>query len=338
MSRPDAARDFIAAAGWGAAENAPLAGDASNRSYRRLTAADGSTAVLMDAPPETGEDVRPFLAIARHLTALGLSAPAILKADEDAGFLLLEDLGDELFTRVVEAHPDKEEELYAAAVDLLAGLHRHPAPDSLQAYDAPRLAELAALPWHWYRIGCGEDAADASEFRQELEEIVRTLADDTSALALRDFHAANLVWLPDREGPARVGLLDFQDAMSAHPVYDLVSLLEDARRDVPEKIRTAMSERYMEKTGLEPDEFEAAAAILGAQRALRILGVFARLSLHYGKTQYIPLIPRVWDHLQRDLGHPALARIRELVLRDLPEPTAERLSRMEAQCGTIPSL
>ncbi|MHC0052015.1 aminoglycoside phosphotransferase family protein [Actibacterium sp. D379-3] len=335
--RATLAAAFLDRAGWGAAQRRVLAGDASNRRYDRLTdPARGTSAVLMDAPPDKGEDVRPFIRIARHLGGLDLSAPAILAEDTEAGFLLLEDLGDDLFARVIPRHPALEDTLYATATDLLAALHRHPAPAGLAAYDPPLMADLAALPFDWYLPGADQPASPVARaaFRAETETLLRAYAADAPVLIQRDYHAENLLWLPDRDGIARVGLLDFQDALAGHPAYDLVSLLEDARRDVPPALQQAMVARYLAATGLPGDAFRAAYAVLGAQRNLRILGVFARLCIRDGKPHYVDLIPRVWAHLQHDLSHPALAPLKALVDTCLPAPSPDIRQRIKDRCKT----
>jgi len=320
---------FINGAGWGAASIAPLAGDASNRRYDRLTAPSGTTAVLMDAPPDRGEDIRPFTAIARHLQDCGLNAPKIIAEDADNGFLLLEDLGDNLYARVLEQDPDLEPQLYEAAVDVLVTLHAHDVPE-VGAYDPPLLAGLAALAFTKYRDGITgvPDDTLTQRFRDRFEDLLRPLMTKKQVLALRDYHAENLLWLPDRDGDARVGLLDFQDALTCHPAYDLVSLLQDARRDVSPAIEHRMLTRYIDATGHDPHAFRTAYALLGAQRNLRIIGVFARLATDYGKPKYLHLIPRVWDHAMRDLDHPALAPIADMVREALPAPTPDAIAKL----------
>lgn len=328
---------FVAGTDWRGATRARLAGDASNRKYDRLHHPQtGQSAVLMDADPARGEDVRPFIAIARHLCAQGLSAPRILAADEARGFLLLEDLGDDLFARVVQADPGLEDALYAAATDVLVALHAAPLP-VLKPYDPPVMTRMAALAWGWYRRGTiGPDERAAAAFSAVFEPLLKDLTGAPEVLIQRDYHAENLLWLPQREGVARVGLLDFQDAMSGHRAYDLVSLLQDARRDVPERVEDGMRASYIAATGQQAESFVAAYAALGAQRNLRILGVFARLSLHYGKPHYVDFIPRVWGYLQRDLDHPALAPVRAAVLDSLPAPDPTLLQRLKDQCGNVP--
>ncbi|MGK8233641.1 aminoglycoside phosphotransferase family protein [Roseovarius sp. MS2] len=326
-------QDFVAKTDWAGAAIAPLAGDASNRRYLRLThPKTGTTAVLMDAPPERGEDVRPFLQIARYLTGLGLSAPHILAQDEARGFLILEDLGDALFARVIPVAPQMEDQLYAAATDVLIDLHRAAPPQGLKPYGPDTMTDMAALAFDWYLTGAtGEVSPQRAEALAALNRLLRQHAATTDVIVLRDYHAENLLWLPGRRGSARVGLLDFQDAMTGHRAYDLVSVLQDARRDVPRAIETAMIARYCRATETDQSLFEGAYYCLGAQRNLRILGVFARLCLRDGKAHYIDLIPRVWDHLQRDLDHPALAPVADLLRAALPAPTSAILERLRAQ-------
>lgn len=329
--RTDLANSFLAATPWADARRAPLAGDASNRRYERLTH-QGATAVLMDAPPEKGEDVRPFVRIARHLRDQGLSAPEILAEDSEHGFLLLEDLGDDLFARVIPRQPDLERPLYECATDLLVALHDAPLPE-LDRYGPRLMAEMAGLALSKYRSGIlGDHDPDLQKrFENQFEDILRLTVRGDAVLVQRDYHAENLLWLPEREGVARVGLLDFQDARAGHPAYDLVSLLQDARRDVPAGIEMQMIDRYIAATGADDHGFRSAYTVLGVQRNLRILGVFARLSLEYGKPHYVDLIPRVWAHMIRGLEHPALAPVADMIRAALPAPTPENLDRLRPQ-------
>lgn len=328
---------FLQVVGWGGARREPLAGDASNRRYWRLHRPDGAGAILMDAPPERGEDTRPFVAIARHLAGLGLSPPRILAEDAAAGLLLLEDLGDALLARLLDRDPSRAGDLYAAATDTLIALQRHPPPPGLAAYGPEKLGDLAALALDWYAPAItaapAPDGARAA-FAAQLGAMAARLAPGAPVLALRDYHCENLIWLPARTGPARIGLLDFQDALAGHPAYDLVSLLQDARRDVPETLEAQMRRRFLDATGHPAQDFAAAYAFLGAQRNLRILGVFARLALRDGKPGYLAMMPRVWRYLMRDLAHPDLAPLAERVEAALPAPTPARLERIKAQCPT----
>ena len=320
---------FLSATPYADWQRGPLAGDASNRRYERLTAVDGKTVVLMDAPPEKGEDVRPFVRIAEYLRAQGLSAPQILAQDVEHGFLLLEDLGDDLYARIILRDPALEKELYEAATDALVALHQAPMPD-LEPYGPRMMAEMAGLALFKYRDGIlgGHDPSLQSRFEDQFEDILRETVKGDPVLVQRDYHAENLLWLPDREGVARVGLLDFQDARSGHAAYDLVSLLQDARRDVPAGIEMQMIDRYIAAAGADDSGFRTAYTVLGVQRNLRILGVFARLSLEFGKPHYVDLIPRVWDHFIRGLEHPALAPVAGLLRESLPAPAPENLDKL----------
>jgi len=327
---------FLNQSGWGNATQSHLAGDASNRSYLRLTRNHtGETAVLMDAPPKTGEDIQPFVAITTHLMSLDLSPPRILAQDEQHGFLLIEDLGDALFAWLVDDNPDMERTLYRAAVDVLIQLHQHPAPDGLLDYTPAVMAEYIGPVFEWYHPATPDEVAAITA---EMETVLtKYCTAPPVVMALRDYHAENLLWLPDRIGTKCVGLLDYQDAVIAHPSYDLVSLLEDARRDVSAKLQTEMIDRYTSATGSDPQTFHAAYCANGAQRNLRILGIFARLCMIAGKPDYIDLIPRVWGHLKQDLSHPALANLNRLVFAALPEPTPNVLQRLKSKCTNPPT-
>lgn len=323
---------FLQQAGWGAAKRAFLAGDASDRSYDRLWRG-GETAVLMDAPPGKGDDPAVFLTIADHLRQLGLSAPMCLAQDLAHGFLLLEDFGDGVFARLVAAEPQAEPRLYEAAVDVLIRLQAAPPPSGLQNLSAADWAEAAAFALDWYRFAVTGDRVDSTAFRTLLTDLLQRHADGPRVMILRDFHAENLLWLPGRAGVARVGLLDFQLAQLGQPGYDLVSMLQDARRDVSRETVTAAQMLFLALTGQEAARFRPAYAMLGAQRALRIIGIFARLCLVAGKTGYLSLIPRVWAQLQENLAQPELAPLRRLCNQLLPAPDLEVLRRIGEKCG-----
>lgn len=327
---------FLTRSGWAAADRRHLAGDASDRRYERLRLGS-ATAVLMDNPPGGADDPAAFATMARHLRALGLSAPAILAEDTVQGLLLLEDLGDDLYARLLAANPTREAELYAPAVDVLLHLQAAPPPPGLPELSAEDWATAAEFALDWYAFAATGTAPDRADFHTALAAALTTHADGPRVLILRDYHAENLLWLPGRGGLARVGLLDFQLGQLGQPGYDLVSLLQDARRDVRPETEAAMTTRFAAARGEDPATFAAHYAILGAQRALRILGVFARLGLVAGKPQYLRLIPRVWGQLQQNLAHPALADLRAICDRVLPSPTLELLQKIERQCPTTPS-
>jgi aminoglycoside/choline kinase family phosphotransferase len=314
---------FLTDAGWGDAERSRLAGDASFRHYDRLVRGT-ERAVLMDAPPPK-EDVRPFVRIARHLEALGYSAPCLLAVDERAGLLLLEDLGDGTYTKLLAAGRD-EAALYALATDVLADLNGRAdaIPPGVPAYDNDRLLTEALLLTDWYlpALGRQPDPVARAEYQKlwlELFPIARAMPD---TLVLRDFHVDNLMLL-DRPGLAACGLLDFQDAVVGPLTYDLMSLLEDARRDIDPALIAAMKERYLAaRPGLDRDAFDASWAVLAAQRHAKVIGIFTRLWKRDGKANYLIHIPRVWRLLEQACAHPALAGMRAWL--DTHIPAAER--------------
>ncbi len=332
--RSDEIQAFIDGSDWRGSHRAPLAGDASNRRYERLAhPKTGQSAVLMDAPPDRGEDVRPFCHIGQHLSSNGLSAPEIYAEDSDVGLLILEDLGDALLARVVAREPAKEHELYAVATDVLIALHACPPPNNVESYHPERMAALAELAFREYAGAVDPDqAAGSNRFLRAFEDILEQETSADPVLILRDYHAENLLWLPERNGAAKVGLLDFQDAMLGHAAYDLMSLLQDARRDVSPAVEIAMIDRYLQATGVDEHRFRTAYAVLGAQRHLRVLGTFARLCTKYGKPHYLDWIPRVWDLLMADLEHPALAPVSGLLRERLPVPSNDVLDQLRAKC------
>lgn len=327
------AEALIAQTPWAGATRAPLAGDASNRRYERVTdPVSGRTAVLMDAPPDKGESVESFVRVAEYLRSIGLSSPEIYAEDAEYGFLLLEDLGDDLFARVLKKDPSKERLLYEAATDVLLHLHQAPLL-SLPSYDPALMTDLAALALTKYAAGIqgnvDQDVLDRFELR--FADILHRETSGDKVVIQRDYHAENLLWLPERDGIRRVGLLDFQLAMLGHPAYDLVSLLQDIRRDVSVGTEMQMINRYITGSGMDDHEFRTAYSVLGAQRNLRILGGFSRLATDYGKPQYLDMIPAVWSHLMRDLEHPALVSVASLLHDALPRPTPQNLAKLRQQ-------
>lgn len=314
---PDAPAAFLAAspaAGWA---RRPLAGDASGRRYERLSAPDGRTAILMDARSEPAS-VGPFLAVGAHLRSLGLCAPAVLA--EGPGLLLIEDLGPSHLAAWLAQRPSAAPLPYGVAVEVLARLQSAPPPAGFAALTPLRAAGMIAPLWEHYAQGA--DPRLAADLVGRLKDALEEHAPHPSVLALRDFHAENLVWRPEREGTDRIGLLDFQDALLAPPEYDLASLLRDARRDTDEGLRAAMTRRFAELTGRDEARVAAAAAVLGLQRNLRIMGIFARLARERGKAGYLALLPRVWGHVEGDLAHPALRPLGGLVRALVPPPAA----------------
>lgn len=297
MTPPTGADAFLEAHGWAGALVAPLAGDASFRRYFRVTDGERS-AVLMDAPPPH-EDTQPFVVMARWLEERSFVAPAILAQDEKRGLVLLSDLGDVRMRETADEEGDGEP-LYASAVDTLVELARHPA-GPLRAYDEAELQREAALFTDWYCPAVGLDI-DVAGYRAAWAKVLHHSLTPEPVTVLRDYHAENLMLVGEDR---RLGLLDFQDALAGHPAYDLVSLLQDARRDVDPNLEELMLHRYRAATGAD-DAFMAAYHVLGAQRNAKIIGIFTRLWKRDGKPRYAALCPRVWAYLERDLSQPVL--------------------------------
>lgn len=319
MARLPAIARLIHRAQWAEARLIVLAGDASSRRYFRLQDGDRS-AVLMDAAPGTTDS---YVAMTQWLRHRDLHAPEIIAADQVEGLLLIEDLGDDLVARVLAAEPALAPRIYGRMTDLLIELHGHAPPDWVLRLDGPELARQVGLFAEYYPAAAGAPGKGA-DVAAVIEALHAELAEDMPAvLGLRDFHAENLVW----RGDAPLGLLDFQDAVAVHPAYDLVSGLQDARRDVDPAIEAAEIARYIAATGVDGDRFRAAYALLGAQRSLRIMGIFTRLAQRDGKRRYLAFMPRVWDAIQRNLTHPALAPL-AAALEGVPAPSARVTDRI----------
>lgn len=348
--------DFLARAGLADAERIPLPGDASTRRYERLRSADGRALMLMDAPPSAEScpcppDASPeerraagynalarlaagrvdaFAAASDFLRSRGLSAPEVLALDAENGLAVVEDLGDGLFVHLIAKGAD-ERELYFAAIDALARLHaetppavvgRNGAEWPLLAYDDLALKTGADLFLEWYPRLHPELSfdADARAAWESLWEPIRARGDSgATVFAHRDYHAENLIWLPEREGPARVGMVDFQDAVRAHPSWDLHSLLHDARRDVSTALEQACLDRYFElRPEAERAPFMEAYAGLAALNESRILGIFSRLVSRDGKPRYRAFVPRMWGYLEESLSQPGMQGLKAWFDRHVP--------------------
>jgi aminoglycoside/choline kinase family phosphotransferase len=349
--------EFLQRAGWGAAQVTPLPGDASTRHYARLTD-DERHALLMDQPQDAetppaperaneaerkalgynavarlaGADTGRFVAVAEHLARRGLAAPRIEAADHAKGYVILEDFGDTLFADVL-AKGACEETLYQAAAEVLARLHAEAAParlapgTPLYAYDDTALLAETDLLTEWFlplALGRDSTAAERDEHRTLWRAVLSDIAGGEQVLVHRDFHAQNLMWMPERSGLGRVGLIDFQDAVAGSRAYDLISLTEDARRDVSPELAERTTAHYLkaaraEGSKLDEGRFRTEMAVMAAQRNAKIVGIFARLYKRDGKPRYLPLLPRVWGHLERDLRHPSLAGLRAWYDRTIPE-------------------
>ncbi len=336
---------FLDAAGWSGARRIYRQGDASSRRYEQLID-HGRSAILMDSPrrpdgpairnglpysriAKLAEDVVPFVAIASGLIRQGFSAPKILAQDLDRGLLLVEDLGHETMLIAGMHVPERMQ----VAADVLVELHVADLPRDLPVdddlytipdYDLEALLVEAELLVDWYlpHIGRSISASTRAGFRELWRAVLAPVTEEAATWVLRDYHSPNLMWLPDRDGLRKVGLLDFQDAVIGHPAYDLVSLLQDARVDVPEQLEMSLLSRYIgDRLGLdpafEPTQFARAYAVLGAQRATKILGIFVRLAGRDGKQGYLRHIPRIMAYLDRDLAHPAMADLRDWYLAAL---------------------
>lgn len=319
-------RSFLAGTDFEDAQLHPLASDASFRRYIRLHKGEGR-AMLMDAPVEK-EDVRPYMAIADYLHGQGFSAPAILAKQPETGLLLLEDLGDDTFTRLLKGGGSElETQLYGAAIDVLAEWHdagkgfSDPKKLTLPRYDTALLMREVCLLSEWFLpqvVGKEKAALLQPEYVAIWENILGQAGLATSLWVHRDYHADNLMWLPQRHAAARVGLLDFQDGVYGDAAYDLVSLLEDARRDVAPELAEAMLERYISAAGVEAQSLRTAYAVLGAQRNCKIVGIFSRLAARDSKPHYLNYLPRVWGHLHTDLRHPLLAPLKQWLDTHVP--------------------
>ena len=345
-------RAFLEGAGYSEARRKRMPGDASIRSYARLIRDDG-VFILMNSPKRPdgpavydgksysaavhlAEDVKPFVAIDNGLRAQSLSAPAIHHADLDAGFLITEDFGTEV---VIEGDPPAPmAERYEAATDMLAALHRQPLPDTLPLaphltyaippFDTEAMLVEISLMVEWYMPDRGVELS--GELKAQFAGMWRGLLDSKLAAAaktwvMRDFHSPNIIWLGEREGIKRIGIIDFQDAVLGPGEYDVVSLLQDARIDVPEQLELALLTRYIKARRADDANFDAAGfaelyAIMSAQRNTRLLGTFARLNRRDGKPQYLRHQPRIWTYLNRSLAHPALADFRNWYAANVPPP------------------
>lgn len=311
---PEGLDSFLAKAGWSGAEVEPLPGDASFRRYFRIRKGEGKQAMLMHAPPPN-EDPAPFLRAAKWLDENAMRAPHILAEDAAKGWVLLEDFGDARMRDYLDQWPGDESAVYRGAVDALVQLHKLPAGPFLDYALSEYLREVRLfIDWYCTARSLYVDAAGfVKAWEQVMSEVLPRQRPGVTVL--RDYHAENIMLLGDLD---RQGLLDFQDALVGHPAYDLVSLLQDARREVSPAIEAEMMEHYLRATGTDPETFVADYARLGAQRNVKIVGIFVRLWRRDGKARYLDLIPRVWGLLERDLAHPALAPVAQWFDANIP--------------------
>lgn len=318
---------FLHQAGWGEAQVAFLAGDASARRYFRAEL-DGNSAVLMDADTAS---LRPYLRMTGWLAERGFAVPEVMASDETAGLALIEDFGDAQLARIIAAEPGRASELYPRVASLLAHLSSFPPAPGILALDGPEMARQVGMFAEYYPDAIGADG-DAHDAAGCIAPCIAALhaelcADMPPVTSLRDFHAENILLTQD----GRLGLLDFQDAVATHPAYDLVSALHDARRAIPAEVERASIARFLAETGFEPERFDAAFALLGAQRNLRIMGIFTRLCIRDGKPRYLDFMPHVWALIERETSHPALSDLAALVAR-IPGPTPANIERIRSRC------
>lgn len=319
---PDGLEEFLESAGWGGSKIDPIPGDASFRRYFRI-ARDGQKGMLMHAPPPH-EDPVPFLNVAHWLSERGLRPPEIYGQDAAQGWVLLEDFGNDRMRDWLDDNPEGEQAAYESAIDTLVELHRH-APGPFELYDIAVYQRETALLIEWYCPAMGlevDDAGYVAAWDQALAPLLNRQAPGVTVL--RDYHAENIMLLGDPRNGALQGLIDFQDALVGHPAYDLVSLLQDARRDVSPKLEREMLDRYILASGTGPD-FEADYALLGAQRNAKIVGIFTRLFRRDGKPRYLDFIPRVWEAMERDLTHPAVAPVARWFDANIPQHLRDEL-------------
>lgn len=324
---------FLERAGLADVVREPISGDASFRHYERLVGPGARRAVLMDAPPPV-ENVRPFVTVARHLESLGLSAPRIYAADEEAGLLVIEDFGDANMATLVDRASDNVLP-YTLAIDVLIALHRHPRAGAIEIpkYDDERMLTEASVLTEWYLpaiTGARTPPTVANDYLAHWRQVLPQARHVPESLVLRDYFPDNLMLLEGREGVARCGLLDFQDAVIGPVTYDLVSLLEDARRDVPPDLQTDLKAKYLAAfPAIDRDAFEISCAIMGAQRNLRIVGVFTRLCVRDKKPGYLRHIPRLWRLVENSVAHPSLRPIKDW-LDEHVRPAMRRIPPCEA--------
>lgn len=318
---PVGLHEFLAEAHWSDAEIDPIPGDASFRRYFRVQRPDGERAMLMFAPPPE-EDPSDFLHVAQWLTQQGMRAPAIFASDQPQGWVLLEDFGNDRMRDWLDLHPDREMAAYQTAIDALVELHNRP-PGPFGPYDMPTYQREAGLFVECFCPAQGL-AVDVAGFENAWQTALEPMMarQQRGVTVLRDYHAENIMLLAD---PAQStspheaqGLIDFQDALVGHRAYDLVSLLQDARRDVSEQLEAAMLQRYIDRAETDSN-FTADYARLGAQRNAKIVGIFTRLFKRDGKPRYLDLIPRVWAAMERDLKHPALEPVADWFADNIPE-------------------
>ena len=306
-----------------------ITSDASNRKYLRLTKGN-KTVILMDSNPKKNEPVNNFIYFTNFLRKHHFSAPKIYDSDIPNGLLLLEDLGARNFADILKVKPKVETNIYKEAVNQLIMIQSKETPKQAKPYSTEILIEEALLFTEWY-LGETNSSRLSTQFKSLLTPLLKKIDQTKPTLVLRDFHAENLIWMNSRKNFKRVGLLDYQDALIGHPAYDIASLLKDARRDVSIEVRDIMTNHYLEKTKHNKDLFLRAYSILSAQRNLKIIGIFSRLSIRDKKKNYVKLIPRVWKNLENDFMHPDLKNLSKFINAVAPYPNVKILKNLSQE-------
>ena len=341
LLRNEAIEKFLLHSNWKNSPRKFLEGDASSRRYETV-ALDGNTSILMDMPQKPDgppvKNGKPYSAIAHlaegissvvraneMLLAQGYSAPIIAKSDIGNGLAIIENLGTSVFGSMMRSGTDVREPMQTT-VALLADMATKDWPTTIPSYDteAQVIETDLLISWFWKFIHGSEPAHTLHEsFERIWRQILPLTHYEKPHWVLRDFHSPNLIWIPERQDLQRVGLIDTQDAVLGHPAYDLVSLLQDARVDIEfewaDELYALYGNLRAQQGAFEREKFSAAYAVLGAQRATKILGIFARLAKRDGKPAYLKHMPRVSRYLKRNLEHPSLAALKMWYLEHMPE-------------------
>lgn len=307
MTRSEAKCAFLEESGWASAKRISLKADASARSYERLIGSE--TAILMDSDPNRGESTEKFVRVAEHLCRLGLSVPTIYHVDHARGFLILEDFGDRIISNLLSAEPAQNAALSHVILDMLRHLQSHPLPDWCVSTSNETLAQMVAPAFEYFV----KDEDQGHTIFETLLRVLNTCVSSDVCLSLRDCHAENMIFLPDREDIKSIGILDFQDAFACHPAYDVMSFLQDVRRPFDARSEIRMLTYFIEGSQHEKEAFSATYAALGFQRNFRILGRFAELAHRHNKTTYLAFMPTVIEIVRHNLEHPELAELKPLI-------------------------
>jgi aminoglycoside/choline kinase family phosphotransferase len=329
MTKRDLAlMDFLNATGWSNAERIPLRQDASKRRYFRITSGNRKSAIVMDIPPDASEKPDDIIRLTNFLGSIHLGAPEIYDVDLKNGFLIVEDLGESRFADEFLIRPDLQEPRYNAAIDMLAFLQSHQPEFDLPRGDPHTLSNMVDPLFKHYCL-CDLDFGQKQSLIGDFRNILERVWGEDMVISLRDCHAENLIWANNNSGLAQVGIIDFQDAFMTHPIYDVVSLLCDVRRDIDPQLREQLIDRYVDQSKRSKETVLAAFHAISVQRNLRILGVFGQLAQN-GRTHYLEWAPRAWSFVNNGLNHPSLEPIAQRIRDIVPEPKPEHLERIKS--------